>query len=406
MTPTPRRLAGSLAVAACLVTACSTTSVGPTTTQVQATTTTVVGASTPADTGASTLRAQLTAWMTAQVYLTAVATSAVVSGSDPAPAVAALGNETQLMAAKIGEVWGGAAQTKFDSLTTTEGQLFVDYARAKVAGDTTASDKAKADLATFEDDMAAFLAANNLYLTKVTVAPDLKTDVDGVVALIDAQASRAPTQYSLLAVAAGNLPHTATLVADGIAKEFPDKYPGTATGTAANLRASLTAALVSHVYLVAITTATVVGSGDTASPEASLDTNSHALANVVTVSYGDAAGQQFYSLWVGQVGSYIGYAKAAVSSDSAGQSKARSDLATFAHDTAAFLAAANPQLTAATVGSDLSDHVETQLAVTDAQEAKSTTQFDLLRQAADEIPPAADLLSEAIAVQFPLKYLP
>ena len=414
MTSTPRRLAiGLLAVAACLGTACSSTaSTAPTTTAAPvATTTTIPGSETPAQTKAAALRAHETTLTTANIYLTSVATSAVVHGSDPSPALAAVEANSTELAAAFSEQESAAVAAQFESLWNEQAGLFLDYARAKAAGDTAAATKATDGLVAWRAKFEVFLVKTNIYLLVGTsstpgIEPNLGDTVTAVTGVIDAQAAKSVTQYDKLVTAAGLPAFLATQLAAAQAKKFPAAYPGTATGTASNLRASLTGAFVSHAYLVGVATATVIGGGDVDPASASVATNTEQLTNAVGAIYGDASGRRFRDLWNSYNGFFISYARAAAAGDAAAQAQAKALLDSFAPTFAALWTQANPKLTSAQVTATIQADTDAQVAVIDAQVARSTTQFDLLRQTGTIASKTAEVLSEGIAEQFPQKYLP
>jgi hypothetical protein len=446
MTPSPRRLAGAFAVLAIMATACSSATSkgapgGQSSGTTVATTTTIRGATTPAETDASTLRANMTGLLESQVLLTAVATSVQVSGGDPAPAVAAVDNNSQGLGSLVTSVFDASVGNGLHQLLAQEVTLLLSYAKAKVAAQpapatatataasatattsaasatattaatpatpTTLSPAAQvtASLDTWRGSVATLLSAKDLNLTSQSISDELKPDVQAQLDAIDAQVAKSTGQYDKVQAAAVAMQHTADFLAAGFAKAMADRYAGTTTGTAANLRAQMTAALVSNVYLTGIATATLLGGSDVAPVMATLDANTRSLANTFSANFGDASGAQFNSLWSGHIDALLSDARAGKASDSAAQASARSDLEAFPAKFAAFADRAIPKLTADQVSSLLNAHVQSLEALVDAQVAKSPTQFDLLRMAGDRMPALADPISEAIAVQFPLKYLP
>jgi hypothetical protein len=411
MTPPTRRLA-AVAVAACLASACtSTASSSPTTAAKVATTTTIKGAKTPAETGAATLRAGLTALTTANIYLTSVATSAAVNGADPSPAVAAVNANSHELATLFGTQYGAAPVAAFERVWSRQTALFVAYARATAANDAAAASAAPANFDKFRTDLEAFLLKTNIYLLKGDSATpalddDLSTTNSAMLALIDAQAARSPTQYDKLATAAARTPHLAIQLAAATAKQFPNQYPGTPTGSAANLRASLTASFVAHSYLLGIATATSLGGGNVAPATATLESNTHELANAFASVFGDSMGSGFATLWTGQIQTFLAYAGAVSTGDRAAQDKATAALSAFGSAFGGLISSIIPALTADQVAAAIATHVGTTLPVINAQAARDAAQFDLLRSAAEQMPAIARQLSEAIAEQFPLRYLP
>ncbi len=410
MTRNVRRVAGALVVAGGLLgsSACTSTASPTATTLPPATTTTIIGSKTPAKTAGATLRANLTALLTSHVYLTAVATSTAVSGGDPGPAVnAVLANGNQI-GNLITASFGGTTGADFAKTWNAQPLVFVSYAQAKVKGDTAAADAAKARLTTLGTQLAAFFGSTDVYITPASlVTSDVTPYLADMLAEIDAQASKATTQYSLLVTAANFVPHLADVLSSAIAKAEPTTYPGTVTdpgtvtSSASNLRAQLTSALVSHVYLVAIATATDIGRGDVAPATATVVANTNSLANVVASIFGDVAGQQFSDSWTTHVQFFLDYAAA---SDANGRSTARANLATYATTFGNFVAGLTAHLSAPGVTAAFAGHVTAIEAVIDAQLAKSPTQFSVLATAASDMPAMAGTLSEAFSEQFPIRF--
>lgn len=405
MTPKTRRLTGALVAAASVLAACSSTpvSTGPTTTA--STTTTAPGLERPAQTAAAGLRANFTTVFTGYEYLLAVATSTVVTGADPAPALAALQNNTGDLAALLGPFYDAATVAKITQAWSTRTKLFVSYARLALHGQPI--DAVKASLAGNDNDVAGALKAADINMPPVAdfVASDFGPEVTATTDVIDAQVKRSPDQYGKVVAAANLMPHTADVVAAAIAKQHASQYTGTTTGTAANLRAQLTAALVSHTYVVGILTATVIGGGDPGPAAEAADADSRAISDVFGALYGDTAGKQFHTLWRSQVTLYANYATAGAKSDVAAQTQARSSLDGFVSDLSTLLSATVPKLDKATVAADLQGHVKMVLALIDAQVARSPAQFDLLRTTAQPFTATASAWSEAIVEQFPSRYI-
>src|SRR5438067_4478601 len=94
---------------------------------------------------AVTLRAGLTGLLQGSVYLTGLATGALLSGRDPAPASAALETGSTRLQDTLTSVVGPAAGGRFGALWRQHLGLFLTYARAKAAGDQAGATKALAD---------------------------------------------------------------------------------------------------------------------------------------------------------------------------------------------------------------------------------------------------------------------
>jgi hypothetical protein len=181
-----------------------------------------------ADSGASTLRASLTALLEDHVYLAGLAVNAGVgSGLDSAAFKAAAGtldeNSVELSNA-IASVYGDAAGKQFLALWRRHIGFFVDYTKAKATKDAAGVSKAKADLDGYRAQFGAFLASANPNLTKKAVADDLKPHVQTLFDAIDAVIAKSPTVFDKLKTAASHMPMTADILASAIVKQFPDKF--------------------------------------------------------------------------------------------------------------------------------------------------------------------------------------
>ena len=183
---------------------------------------------------------------------------------------------------------------------------------------------------------------------------------------------------------------------------------GGVDGGASALRSALTAGLGEHVYLAGIAVENGVNHGLT-SPQfkaaaGTLDKNSVALSQAIQGVYGGQAGAAFLKLWRAHIGFFVDYTKGRATKDSALVAKAQRELDGYRKQFGAFLAKANPNLTAAAVANDLKGHVATLEAAIDAVVAKKSNAFDLLRAAAMHMPDTANVLAGAISKQFPKKF--
>ena len=184
---------------------------------------------------------------------------------------------------------------------------------------------------------------------------------------------------------------------------------GAATDSAAaGLRSTLTAGLQEHVYLAGIAVANGVEHG-LDSPQfkaaaGTLDRNSVALSKAIGGIYGADAGAQFLKVWRRHIGFFVDYTKGRATKDDALVAKANEDLDGYRAQFGAFLAKANPNLTADAVANDLKGHIATLEAAIDAVVAKKANSFDLLQAAAAHMPGTAQVLAGAIQKQFPEKF--
>lgn len=182
------------------------------------------GATPATNSSAAELRAGLTALLQEHVYLAGIATGTALSGGDLGPPAAALDQNSMGLADAIGSVYGAAAGESFLALWRKHIQFFVDYTKATATGDAAAKAAAVADLDGYGADFGAFLESANPNLPKEAVAEELKPHVATLLAAIDAQAIKDPSQYEKLRMAAEHMPMTAKVLAAGIATQFPKKF--------------------------------------------------------------------------------------------------------------------------------------------------------------------------------------
>lgn len=177
-----------------------------------------------ADTGASKLRADLTALLQEHVYLAGTTTGVALSGGDYKVPAATLDANSVMLSKAIGSVYGDPAGEQFLALWRKHIGFFVDYTTAAATGDQAMKDKALANLDGYRNDFGAFLAAANPNLTKEAVADALVPHIKSLTAAIDAQAAKDPSAYDKLREAASHMPDTAQVLAVAIVKQFPQKF--------------------------------------------------------------------------------------------------------------------------------------------------------------------------------------
>ena len=201
------------------------------------TTTTVAEAAGPGPSSAAAeLRATLASVLQEHVYLAGVTTSAAVAGEDPAPAAAALDENSKALAGAIGSLYGPSAGDAFLPLWRSHIGMVVDYTKAAAADDKAGKDAAKAALTAYGEDFGAFLESANPNLTKSAVADLLEPHAQTLLAAVDAQAAGADDQFEKLRVAAEHMPVMAATLAGAIQKQQAEKIPGTVDSFVATLR--------------------------------------------------------------------------------------------------------------------------------------------------------------------------
>jgi hypothetical protein len=173
---------------------------------------------------AAELQSTLSTLLQEHVYLAGIATGTALSGGDlEAPAATLDGNSVRLADA-VASVYDRPAGDAFLELWRKHIGFFVDYTTARATNDTDGMDKARADLDGYRADFGAFLASANPNLTKEAVAEELLPHIQTLLAAIDAQAAKDPSQYDKLAEAASHMPMTGKVLASGIAQQFPGRF--------------------------------------------------------------------------------------------------------------------------------------------------------------------------------------
>ena len=174
---------------------------------------------------ASNLRASLTTSFVEHVELASKALEAVATGHDPGASAAALDANGRQIANAFAAIYTDQAAATFLSSWRSHIGLFVDYAKAKAAGDPAGAAAASAKLDEYTHAVGAFLSgATKGRLPADDVAADFKKHVASLLAVIDGAASHAPDETGRLRTAASHMPGTAAAVAEAVSEQFPAKY--------------------------------------------------------------------------------------------------------------------------------------------------------------------------------------
>ena len=181
------------------------------------------------DSGAATLRANLTAALQEHVYLAGIAVSEGVGhGLDSAQFKAAAGTldkNSVAISNAIGSVYGDAAGKQFLKTWRDHIGFFVDYTKGRATNDAALVKKANRELDGYRAASGAFFAKANPNLTASAVSNDLKGHVATLEAAIDAVVAKKANAFDLLQSAAAHMPHTALVLAGAIQKQYPEKFP-------------------------------------------------------------------------------------------------------------------------------------------------------------------------------------
>jgi hypothetical protein len=181
-----------------------------------------------------------------------------------------------------------------------------------------------------------------------------------------------------------------------------------ASTPAADLRGELTALLQEHVYLAGIAIDTGVRDGLSSrsykAAATQLDANSKAVAAAMGDLYGATAQRQVLRLWRRHIRDYVTYTRGRIAGNTRTQRRAKADLADFVNDFTTLLTQTIPTLDPAATKQVLTVHGNRTISAINATVAKSTRVYRLLRQGSDHMVMVADVLSQAIAKQFPQQF--
>src|SRR4051812_49066754 len=279
------------------------------------TTTANASAKLATETGAATLRANLTDLLEEHVYLAGIAVSTGVnSGLTSAAfkaAAATLDTNSVALSQAIGSVYGKDAGQGFLALWRKHIGMFVAYTKGLATHDTRAAAKAQKDLDGYRSSFANFLHSANPNIDVSATADDLQMHVRTLSAAIRAVVGKQGDAFAKLRLAAQHMPGTAAYLAGAIAQQQPKKFDGDVKSPASELRSGLTGLLVEHVYLAGITVNTGVTAGLDApafrAAAATLDANTKDLAKAIGSVYGESAQKRFLQLWRAHIGFFVEY---------------------------------------------------------------------------------------------------
>jgi hypothetical protein len=414
-------LAGVLLAITLVGTACGKSSSRAPAAAASATPTTQVRVVT-STTGASTLRAGLTALLDEHVYLASLATGAALRGDTKgfdAYAAALNGptnSNTADIVAAITSAYGADVGKAFDGLWRSNGHIpaFVAYTQGVAANDRAKQDKALSDLLGYAKTFGETMNQVNSNLPASGVEDAIKMHATTLKAVIDAQkAGDQPKVYSALRTAYHHMDEFAATLAGATAAKFPAKFDGDAGSKAATLRAGMTSLLHEHVFLAASATGAALR-GDTKGFDAAAaalngptNSNTADIVAAITSAYGADVGKAFDGLWRsnGHIPAFVAYTQGVAANDKAKQDKALGDLLGYAKTFGVTMNSVNSNLPAAGVEDAITMHATTLKAVIDAQKAGDATKTaTTLREAAHHMSGTADLLAEATIQKFPEKF--
>ncbi|MGH7321880.1 MAG: hypothetical protein ACRELA_19950 [Candidatus Rokuibacteriota bacterium] len=176
---------------------------------------------------ASGLRSTLTMALREHVYLAARAATAALGKRDSEfqAAAGALDANSVDISKAMGSVYGPDAERAFLPLWRKHIGFVVDYTVGVATQDKAKQDKAVADLLQYTEDFGAFLSSANPNLPKAAVAELVKMHVLTLKPVIDAAAAgNAMKVYVELRAAMSHMDMIANPLAEGIVKQFPNRF--------------------------------------------------------------------------------------------------------------------------------------------------------------------------------------
>jgi len=170
------------------------------------------------------MRTSLSTELQEHAYLAGILTAAMLGGGDTKGAGEVLDENSVELSRAIAAVYGEETGDGFLDLWRRHVGLLGEYALAAASNDQTGMQEARSGLDGYRSDLGTLLAGVNPKLTRTAVADDLGRHIDGLLAVVGAQAAKDPTQVAKLREAARQMPATGLRLATGIAQQFPGKF--------------------------------------------------------------------------------------------------------------------------------------------------------------------------------------
>ena len=358
---------------------------------------------------AADLRVTLDRLLGEHAHLAIFAMQKGVNGEPDFEAIAGgLEENTVALGDAIGSVYGDEAKTGFLKMWRDHIGFFVDYTVATAEGNEQGREAALGKLAGYRASFSQFLAGANPNLTADGVSALLQQHVDQLTAALDTyKAGDYAAAYKQVHAAHDHMSMTGDALAGAIATQFPDKFPaGDVTPAAGDLRVALDKLLAEHASLAVFAMQKGVdGEPDFEAIAGSLDENSVALGDAIGSVYGEEAKTEFLRLWRQHIGFFVDFTVATAKDDQAGRDAALDKLTGYRAEFSAFLAGANPNLTADGVSALLQDHVNQ---LTDALDTYKSgdyaTAYQQVRSSYEHMFMTGDALAGAIVAQSPEKF--
>jgi hypothetical protein len=358
---------------------------------------------------ASQLRITLGRTLAEHAFLTIEAMrTGLTEGDDFDAAATALEANTGELVAAIESIYGADAADAFADLWRGHIGYIVDYTRAVADDDVAAQDRAVDLLQQYSEDFADLLSGANPKLSRETLLHLLEDHIGQ----LEQVAAFAQDDYATAYPAVRETYAHMFVIGDGLAAaiidQFPTKFTGRpqAFGATVDLAIAMDRLLGEHALLAILSTrAGLSAAPDLDAAVAALDDNSTALAVAVAAIYGADAGEQFANLWQSHIRYYLDYVDATREGDAAAQDDATAALAVYRRDFSAWLASANPALSASALERLLTSHTSHLLEQVDQYAAGDfETAYATTREAYAHMATIGAALVTAIAAQFPDRF--
>jgi hypothetical protein len=311
---------------------------------------------------------------------------------------AALGKNTNAMGEIVRSLFGAQAETQFTSLWATHVTALFNYARGLSDRDDSVRAEARSALATYESNLAGFLAdASRGRLKRDTVEPALRTHVEHLLQQADAYAAGDYTRANVIYRQAYT--HTFGLGKTLAAALLPPGASLALDSQQWRLRSELGRLLGEHLTLVvAALRAGVADTDDFAAAAESVNANTRDLAGAVDSLFGAAAAKSFQSLWADHIDQLMAYTAGVVGQDTGRRADAVAKLDAFEHRLASFLdTATEGRLASTTLAQAFLMHDRMLLREVDTFAAKEyQTAHDITYSAYQHMFDLAGQLSDAI----------
>ncbi len=305
----------------------------------------------------------------------------------------------------ITDVYGQDAGAAFGETWRSHVSYLVDYTRALAQDDESAQALAQQQLHDYAGELGALFASVNPNLPASSVEQLVGEHVQQLQAIADFDSGNYADAYPAVQDTYAHMFDIGDALSEAIAVQFPDEFEGKslAFSPAVDLRITLDRLLGEHTMLaIVVTRANVSGVGEADAAAAALDSNTDSLTSAVAEIYGDAAARAFGDLWRAHTDAYVAYVRGTLDQDEQARQAAIDDLNQYRADFSAFLADANPELSAPELRSLLQHHTRQ---LTDQVDAFASGDYEgaylVTREAFAHAFDLGDALALAIAAQFP-----